>query len=174
MKASVIWLTGFSGAGKTTLALELGERMRKANLPVEVLDGDEIRKINPGIGFSRQERNAHVRTVGFLASVLERNGINVIVALVSPYRESRDFSRGLCRNFCEVHVSTPLSECERRDVKGIYQKARRGEIKGLTGIDDPYEAPLKPEITVDTSSISVTEAAERILGRFGHGPSKRT
>jgi adenylylsulfate kinase len=133
--------------------------------PVERLDGDSIRDIFPNTGFSKAERDAHIRRVGYLASKLEHNGVFVVASLVSPYRESRDFVRGLCRNFVEVHLATPLEECERRDVKGRYAKARRGEIRNFTGIDDPYEPPIAPELVIDTTSLSVEDVGERILAR---------
>jgi adenylylsulfate kinase len=114
------------------------------------------------MGFTRPERDAHIRRVGYLASRLEHHGVIVIAALVSPYRSSRDFVRGLCRRFVEVFVATPLVECERRDVKGLYARARRGEIANFTGIDDPYEPPESPELVVDTTGLSVDEAADQI------------
>lgn len=160
---AVLWFTGLSGAGKTTLAHKVAAELRTRGLRVEVLDGDSIREIFPATGFSRADRDAHIRRVGFLASRLEQHGVFVVASLVSPYRESRDFVRGLCKNFVEVYVSTPLAECERRDVKGLYAKARRGEITQFTGIDDPYEPPATPEVEVDTSSLSIDEAARRVL-----------
>ena len=159
----VIWFTGLSGAGKTTIARRLVERLEATGTPVEFLDGDAIRDLFPATGFSREDRDAHVRRVGYLASRLERHGITVVTSLVSPYRAARDFVRSLCRRFVEVHVATPLEVCEQRDIKGLYAKARRGEIKQFTGIDDPYEAPASPEISIDTTTMTVDEAAESIL-----------
>ena len=118
-------------------------------------------------GFTREERNEHVRRTGFLASRLEAHDVTVVASFVSPYRESRDFVRGLCRNFIEIYVATPLEECERRDVKGLYARARRGEISNFTGISDPYEPPEHPEISFDTRTVSVEEAGARILERLG-------
>ena len=169
MKPAVVWLTGLPAAGKTTIANEMVERLKALGLPVEHLDGDQIRKLFPQTGFSREARNDHVRRVGFLASVLERNGIFVVVSLISPYRESRDFVRNLCKNFFEIHVSTPLAECERRDPKGLYKKARAAEIKNFTGIDDPYEAPLKSELVLDTSGLSPSECVRRIFEKISIG-----
>jgi adenylylsulfate kinase len=130
---------------------------------VETLDGDTIRDIFPNTGFTKAERDAHIKRVGYLASKLEQNGVFVVASFVSPYQESRDFVRGLCRTFIEVHVATPLEECERRDTKGLYAKARRGEIRNFTGVDDPYEPPRAPEIVIDTACLSVEEAGQRVV-----------
>ena len=162
----VIWFTGLSGSGKSTLAEALFKRMKAQNIKVEELDGDIIRNIFPKTGFSKEERNRHVRRVGFLASKLEENGVTVIASFISPYRESRDFVRSQCRNFVEVHVATPLEVCEQRDVKGLYAKARAGEITQFTGIDDPYEEPLNPEIKIDTSKYSVEDSVDIILKKL--------
>jgi adenylylsulfate kinase len=159
----VIWLTGLSGSGKTTIGMRVVEELRRRNLKAEFLDGDSVRAIFPKTGFSREERNQHVKRVGFLASRLEGNGVTVVASFVSPYREAREFVRGLCRNFVEIHVATPLEECERRDVKGLYQAARRGELRNFTGIDDPYEEPANPELRIDTREIPVERAVEQIL-----------
>jgi adenylylsulfate kinase len=161
--AVVVWLTGLSGAGKSTVSASLAAALRDRGIAVEQLDGDSIRDIFPNTGFTRPERDAHIRRVGFLASKLEQHGVVVVVSLVSPYRDSREFVRALCGNFVEVHLATPLEECERRDVKGLYAKARRGEIRHFTGIDDPYEPPLAPELAVDTTGIGVEDVRDRIL-----------
>jgi adenylylsulfate kinase len=160
---TVIWFTGLSGSGKSTISQRVTEDLRRRGLRVEHLDGDSVRSIFPATGFTRPDRDAHVRRVGFLASRLEQHGVYVVASFVSPYRESRDFVRGLCTRFVEVFVSTPLEECERRDVKGLYAKARRGEIPNFTGISDPYEAPERAEIVVDTTQVSVDEAVQRVL-----------
>jgi adenylylsulfate kinase len=167
MEPAVIWFTGLSGAGKSTIARELRARLLALGARVEYLDGDEIRALFPNTGFTRPERDAHIKRVGFLASRLEHHGVFVICALVSPYRESRAEVRRLCRRFVEVHVSTPLSECERRDVKGLYTRARRGDIANFTGIDDPYEAPDAPELRFDTREMSVDAAVERVMAALG-------
>ena len=159
----VLWFTGLPGSGKSTVSKWVAESLRARGLRVEELDGDSIRDIFPNTGFSKAERDAHVRRVGHLASRLEQNGVFVVAALVSPYRESRDFVRGLCRNFVEVHVATPLEECERRDAKGLYARARRGEIRNFTGIDDPYEPPEGAELVIDTSRVSVEEGGQRVM-----------
>ncbi len=159
-EARVIWFTGLSGAGKSTIAREVYQRLIEAGVPAEYLDGDAIRSVFPATGFTRADRDEHVRRVGFLASRLEHHGVVVICALISPYAESRAAVRRLCRRFFEVHVSTPLVECERRDVKGLYQRARRGELANFTGIDDAYEEPATPDLRIDTSAMSVAEAAD--------------
>jgi adenylylsulfate kinase len=169
LRPAVVWLTGLSGSGKSAIAGELARRLVALGLPVEPLDGDEIRELFPSTGFTRADRDAHVRRVGFLASKLEKHGIFVVASLVSPYAESRAFARRLCRRFVEVYVATPLEECERRDAKGLYARARRGEIAQFTGIDDPYEPPAQPELTIDTRAVSVDEACRLILGRLGEG-----
>ena len=162
-KPTVLWFTGLSGSGKSTISELLYERMKKMNLEVEHLDGDVIRDIFPKTGFSREERNAHIKRVGYLASRLQAHGVFVIGSFVSPYREARDFVRELCEDFTEIYISTPLEECERRDVKGLYAKARAGEITQFTGIDHPYEAPQNPEIEIDTTNITVEEGVDRVL-----------
>ena len=148
----VIWLTGLSGSGKSTIAEALFQEMKEKGLKVELLDGDKIREIFPKTGFSKQDRNSHIKRVGYLASKLEENGIFVIAAFISPYKSSRDFIKDLCKNFVEIHVSTSLKVCEKRDVKGLYAKVRSGEIKNFTGINDPYENPENPDIIIDTNN----------------------
>jgi adenylylsulfate kinase len=163
---AVLWFTGLSGSGKSTIAEEVYAQLKQRGLKTERLDGDTIRSIFPQTGFTRDARDAHIRRVGYLASKLEENGIFVVASFVSPYQDSRDFVRSLCNNFIEVHVSTPLEECERRDVKGLYARARRGEIQNFTGINDPYESPTNAEVTVDTTTIKVDEAAAKILSHM--------
>jgi adenylyl-sulfate kinase len=160
--AQVVWFTGLSGSGKTTLANAVAERLADRGLSVEVLDGDILRAITP-TGFSREEREAHARRAAFLASRLAHHGITTVVALVSPYRASRAYARSLCKRFVEVYVSTPLGVCERRDPKGLYARARAGRLQRFTGIDDPYEAPEAPDLELDTSDLTVDDAACKIL-----------
>jgi adenylylsulfate kinase len=168
-RACVIWLTGLSGAGKTTIARAVVELLQAQQRPVELLDGDMLRDIMP-TGFSREEREAHVRRVGFFASRLEHHGVTSVASLISPYRASREHVRRGCRRFVEVYVSTPLSVCEERDVKGLYARARAGQLSGFTGIDDPYEAPLEPELTIDSSRVSLADAARSVVElAFGSG-----
>ncbi len=166
MKPAVLWMTGLSGAGKTTIAQALLQKIQELGYKVEILDGDVIRNIFPATGFTAAERNQHVKRVGYIASLLEKHGVIVIGSLISPYRESREFIRGLCQNYIEIHVSTPLNVCEGRDPKGLYKKARKGEIKNFTGIDDPYEAPLQPDITLDTSTLSLQDCVQTILAKL--------
>jgi adenylylsulfate kinase len=163
----VIWFTGLSGSGKSTISEALYTEMKKKGFKVEHLDGDVVRNIFPNTGFDKEARIQHVKRVGFLASQLEKNGVFVIASFISPYEESRDFVRNLCDNFVEVHVSTPLEVCEQRDVKGLYAKARAGEIKNFTGINDPYETPLNPEVEIDTRKYSVEKSVGLLLKRMG-------
>jgi adenylylsulfate kinase len=160
---SVVWLTGYSGSGKSTIARQVAETLRQGGYNVEYLDGDAVRAIFPNTGFTRPERDAHVRRVGFLASKLEQHGVIVIASFVSPYRESRDSVRAMCHSFVEVWVSTPLEVCEQRDTKGLYARARRGEISNFTGISDPYEPPERPDLVIDTSRTSVDVAVAQLL-----------
>jgi len=162
---AVLWLTGLSGAGKTTIARALDQRLDELGVERELLDGDAIRNALPS-GFTPAERDQHVRRVGFLASRLEAHGVTVICALISPYAEAREWVRRQCRTFVEIHVSTALAECERRDPKGLYAAARRGAITGFTGIDAPYEAPSRAELHLDTALVSVAGAVDRILSEW--------
>jgi adenylylsulfate kinase len=169
LEPAVLWMTGLSGAGKSTIAREVCERLVAQGARVEYLDGDAIRSLFPSTGFTKAERDAHVRRVGFLASRLEHHGVIVVCALISPYRESRGQVRAMCKRFVEIHVATPLQECERRDVKGLYQRARRGEITNFTGVDDVYEPPLSPELRIDTTAVSVHAAADLVIAAIESG-----
>ncbi len=168
--APVLWFTGLSGSGKSTIAVRVHEELVRRGVDVEYIDGDALREVFPGTGFTREEREEHLRRTGYMASRLAAHGVTVVASFVSPYRESRDFIRRHCRNFVEVYVATPLEECERRDVKGLYARARRGEIKNFTGIDDPYEPPEHPELALDTRALSVDECVAKVLERFGGQP----
>ena len=159
----VLWFTGLPSSGKSTLADEVAQQLKERGLKLERLDGDVVRGIFPKTGFSREDRNMHIRRIGFLCSILEKNGVCPVASFVSPYRESRDFVRSLTQNFIEIHVATPVEECEKRDVKGLYKKARAGEIKQFTGIDDPYEEPLHPELTIETHKETVKASAEKVI-----------
>jgi adenylylsulfate kinase len=165
--AAVLWFTGLSGSGKSTIAERVHAELARRGTEVEYIDGDALRSVFPGTGFTREQREEHLRRTGYMASRLEAHGIMVVASFVSPYRESRDFIRKLCRNFVEIYVSTPLEECERRDVKGLYARARKGEIRNFTGIDDPYEPPQHPELTLDTRVLSVDQSVAKVLERFG-------
>jgi adenylylsulfate kinase len=160
---AVLWFTGLSGSGKSTISEWVAGELRRRGHRIEQLDGDSIRDIFPKTGFTREERDGHIKRVGYLASKLEKNGVSVVASFVSPYEESRQFVRGLCRNFIEVYVATPLEVCETRDVKGLYAKARRGEIRNFTGIDDPYEPPSKPDIVLNTDGLTVEQAGRQVL-----------
>lgn len=159
----VIWLTGLSGAGKTTIAHALSERLQTAGYKVEILDGDVVRQhFSKGLGFSKEDRIENIRRVAYVAHLLARNGIVVIVALISPYREGRNYARHLISNFVEVYVKCPLNVLIERDVKGLYAKALRGEIPNFTGISDPYEPPENPEVIVETDKETVQESVNKI------------
>jgi sulfate adenylyltransferase len=161
-----IWLTGLSGSGKSTTAAVLSVLLLEAGRQVTELDGDVVRThLSKGLGFSREDRDTNILRIGFVASEIARHGGTVMCAAVSPYRDARDAVRAMMDEdqFIEVYVDTPLSVCEERDVKGMYAKARRGEIKEFTGISDPYEAPLNPEITLDTVGYTPEENARRIM-----------
>ncbi|HET7543068.1 MAG TPA: adenylyl-sulfate kinase [Polyangiaceae bacterium] len=158
-----VWLTGLPCSGKSTLARDLARRFLRRGRKVEVLDGDLVRQsLSYGLGFSREDRDRNIQRVAFVANLLARNDVIVIVAVVSPYRAARDSARRSLQRFFEVHVDCPISECERRDVKGMYKRARAGELRGFTGVDDPYEVPLEPELTVSTNQQSSDESAARI------------
>ena len=152
----VIWFTGLSGAGKSTLADALVPKLVGAGKKVEVLDGDVVRtNLSKGLGFSREDRDTNIARIAFVAHLLARNGVHVLVAAISPFREARDAARRTIGDFVEVHVAPPLDECIKRDVKGLYAKALAGEIAQFTGVSDPYEEPLSPEVRIDTSVVSV-------------------
>lgn len=164
MPGFVVWFTGLSGAGKSTLASMLSAELHARGVHVEVLDGDEVRAhLTRGLGFSKEDRDTNVRRIGYVARLLSRSGAAVITAAISPYRAVRDEQRAQIGRFVEVHVSCSVSELARRDAKGLYRKALAGEIKGFTGIDDPYEEPLAPEITVRTDREPKEESLARIL-----------
>src|SRR3712207_2219540 len=159
--APVLWFTGLSGSGKSTIAVQVHEELVRRGVDVEYIDGDALREVFPNTGFTRAEREEHLRRTGYMASRLAAHGVTVVASFVSPYRESREFIRRLCPNFAEIYVSTPLEECERRDVKGLYARARRGELRNFTGIDDPYEVPERPELTLDTRTLSVEQCVAK-------------
>ncbi len=163
----VIWLTGLPASGKTTLARALEVLLSQAGLASEVLDGDEIRcGLSADLGFSREDRQEHNRRVIFLSKLLIRNGITVVVPLISPYRKVRKFAREELGYFMEVWVRCSLEECIRRDPKGLYARALQGKIKDLTGLQDPYEEPLDPDVIVDTERESLNACVEKILLRL--------
>ncbi|AWW36994.1 MULTISPECIES: adenylyl-sulfate kinase [Streptomyces] len=164
---ATVWLTGLPSAGKTTIAYELAGRLRDEGHRVEVLDGDEIREfISAGLGFSRADRHTNVQRVGFLAELLARNGVKALVPVIAPYADSREAVRGRHRKsgapYLEVHVATPVDVCSVRDVKGLYAKQAAGELKGLTGVDDPYEAPESPDLRIESQHQTVQESAASV------------
>jgi adenylyl-sulfate kinase len=161
----VLWLTGFSGAGKSTLAQAVRNELTTRGLRVEVLDGDEMRAtLSRGLGFTREDRNENVRRIGFVARLLARNGVVSIVAAISPYRATRDEVRSAAETrFVEVFVDCPIDEVIRRDTRGFYEKALRGELSDVTGISSPYEPPFSPELRVMTACESVSESQRAIL-----------
>ncbi|MCS7275669.1 MAG: adenylyl-sulfate kinase [Dehalococcoidia bacterium] len=170
----VVWLTGLSGAGKTTIAEALAERLRAVGQRVEVLDGDVVRQhFSKGLGFSREDRLENIRRVAYVAHLLARNGVAVIVALISPYREGREYARSLIGDFLEVYVKCPIEVLVQRDVKGLYAKALRGEVANFTGISDPYEEPLAPDLVLETDRESLEESVARLwsaLAQRGYVP----
>lgn len=161
----VIWLTGLPSAGKSTIASALAPALRARGERVEVLDGDVVREnLSKGLGFSKEDRDINIRRIGFVAELLARNGVKVITAAISPYRAVRDEVRALAgEHFLEVYIATPLEVCESRDVKGLYARARSGQLAGFTGVDDPYEPPLNPEVEIATQGQTVEESAARII-----------
>lgn len=167
-KGTVIWLTGLSGAGKSTLATRLAETLRAEGRLVEILDGDVVRtNLSKGLGFSKEDRDTNIRRIGFVCRLLARNGVTAISAAISPYKAIRDEVRAAVTEdgaaFLEVYVRCPLEELVKRDVKGLYEKALRGEIPQFTGVSDPYEPPERPEAVVDTDRQTVDQSLEVIL-----------
>ena len=163
LKPTVLWFTGLSGSGKSTISEKVYARLKDEGYEVEHLDGDAVREVFPSTGFSKEERDNHVKKVGFIASLLQKHGVFVVASFISPYQDARDFVRNQCEDFTEVFISTPLEVCEARDVKGLYEKARSGEIDNFTGISDPYEEPENPEIDIDTTDISPEEGVQQVF-----------
>jgi len=164
-KTSLIWFTGLSGSGKTTMAKALLEKLKSEGHSAMILDGDEIRDIFKNTGFDKEARIRHNQDVGKMAVYLQSLGIIPIVSLISPYAEARDYVRSITKDFTEIYVNTSIEVCEQRDVKGLYKKVRSGEIKDFTGIhaSAPYEAPKSPEITIDTEVLGVDDCVNHIL-----------
>lgn len=162
-----VWFTGLSGAGKTTLARAVYDELKRRGHRVEILDGDVVRQyLTKGLGFSKEDRDENIRRIGFVAHLLTRNGVIVLVSAISPYRATREEVRRKIGDFIEVYVNAPLEVCEKRDVKGLYKRARAGEIKNFTGIDDPYEPPLNPEVECRTDLESIEESVAKVLGKL--------
>jgi len=159
-----LWFTGLSGAGKSTVASIVVDELRARGRRVELLDGDEIREhLSKGLGFSKDDRDENIRRIGWVAALLARNGVVAVTAAISPYRAVRDGVRATIDDFVEIHVATTLEECEARDVKGLYARARAGEIPAFTGVSDPYEPPLDPEITLHTAGRTPEESAAEVI-----------
>jgi adenylylsulfate kinase len=169
-----LWFTGLSGSGKTTIAKAVERELRTRHCNVEMLDGDIVRtNLSKGLGFNKEDRDINVRRIGFVANLLSRNGVVAITAAISPYRAIRDEIREMTENFMEVYVNAPLEICESRDTKGLYALARAGKIKNFTGIDDPYEKPLNPEVVCYTSTESIEESVGKVIAeleRYGYIP----
>lgn len=164
---ATVWLTGLPSAGKTTIAHELAGRLRAEGRRVEVLDGDEIREfLSAGLGFSREDRHTNVQRIGFVAELLARNGVLALVPVIAPYADSRDAVRkrheANATPYLEIHVATPVEVCSVRDVKGLYAKQAAGEISGLTGVDDPYEEPVAPDLRIESQDQTVAESAASV------------
>jgi adenylylsulfate kinase len=162
-----LWFTGLSGAGKSTLANLVAKELRERAHRVEILDGDEVRtNLSKGLGFSKEDRDINIRRIGYVCNLLARNGVIAISAAISPYRDVRDEVRRSHDRFFEVFVRCKLDTLVERDVKGLYKKAIAGEIKGFTGVSDPYEEPLNPELVVDSSVESIDDSLAKLLGRL--------
>jgi adenylylsulfate kinase len=167
----VVWLTGLSGAGKSTIADALAAELRTTHAAcggrIEVLDGDLVRThLSKGLGFSREDRDINVARIAFVAHLLARNGVAVLVSAISPYKATREAARDVIGDFVEVHVAPPLDECIRRDTKGLYKKALAGEIPQFTGISDPYEPPDAAEVTLDTSTLDLRASVQRVTAKL--------
>lgn len=170
-----LWFTGLSGAGKSTLASLAAQEFRRRGHRVEILDGDEVRtNLSKGLGFSKEDRDTNIRRIGYVCRLLSRNGVIAISAAISPYREIRDEVRRGHNRFFEVYVKCSLDKLVERDVKGLYAKALRGEIKSFTGVSDPYEEPLSPELIVQSDRESVEQSLERLLGTLQQAGLIRT
>ncbi|MEA5575024.1 adenylyl-sulfate kinase [Anabaena sp. UHCC 0451] len=165
---ATIWFTGLSGAGKTTISTEVAKTLRQRGLKVEILDGDIVRQnLTRDLGFSRADRDENIRRIGFVANLLTRNGVVVLVSAISPYRDVRqEVRQKIGSSFIEVYVNASLASCEDRDVKGLYKRARQGEIKFFTGIDDPYEPPLKAEVECLTDQEDIEQSVTKVIEQF--------
>lgn len=171
MSGATIWFTGLSGAGKTTIARLVEAELTRLGRPVEVLDGDVVRThLSKGLGFSKEDRDENIRRIGFVCNLLSKHGVFAIAAAISPYRDIRaEIRTAAGGRFVEVFVNCPLEECARRDVKGLYARALAGEIRNFTGVSDPYEPPLAPEVTVETDHESAAESCARVIAALERG-----
>ncbi|MCB0218440.1 MAG: adenylyl-sulfate kinase [Chrysiogenetes bacterium] len=164
-KGCTLWFTGLSGSGKSTISHEVEKRLRALGMKVEVLDGDVVRThLSKGLGFSKEDRDINIRRIGWLCEVLTRNNVVAIAAAISPYRAIREEVRSMVgEGFMEIHVAAPVETCEERDVKGLYKKARAGEIPNFTGVSDPYEPPTNAEVTCETHNETLEESVQKVL-----------
>ena len=166
-KGFTLWFTGLSGSGKSTISERVALRLQRRGIAVEVLDGDVVRThLSKGLGFSHEDRDENIKRVGFVCQLLTRNGVAAVASVISPYRAAREHNRRLIGNFVEVYTRCPVEVCAQRDVKGLYQKAAAGEIKGFTGVDDPYEPPGSPEVVCHTDKESIEESVEKVLTKL--------
>ena len=163
-RGATVWFTGLSGAGKTTITRALAENLRSQGCKLEILDGDVVREnLTKGLGFSKADRDENIRRIGFVSHLLTKHGVIVLVSAISPYREIREEVKEKIGDFVEVYVNAPLAVCEGRDVKGLYKRARSGEIKSFTGIDDPYEPPLNPTVECRTDKEELSESVAKVV-----------
>jgi len=166
-KGFTVWLTGLSGAGKSTVAQRVAEGLCELNFRVEVLDGDVVRtNLSKGLGFSKEDRDTNIRRIAFVCHLLSRNNVVAVAAAISPYRETRDEARRLIGDFVEVFVDAPLEVCEARDPKGLYARARAGEIRNVSGIDSPYEPPLDPEVICRTAEETEEQSVGKVMQKL--------
>ena len=164
MQGYVLWFTGLSGAGKSTIATRVVARLTELGVPVELLDGDEVRThLSKGLGFGKEDRDTNVRRIGWVAGLLSRHGVVAVTAAISPYRDVRAEARAMAHEFIEIFVDAPIEKVRERDVKGLYARADRGEIPNFTGVSDPYEPPESPEVHVRTAEQTVDESVEAVL-----------
>ena len=162
-----VWFTGLSCSGKTTVSRQVAEDLRKRGLKVEILDGDVVRtNLSKGLGFSKEDRDTNIKRIGFVCKLLSRNGVVAIGAAISPYREVRDYNRQEIGDFVEVYCKCPLEVCIERDVKGLYKKALAGEISNYTGVSDPYEEPLNPEVVLETDKEEEEESVAKVMRKL--------
>jgi adenylylsulfate kinase len=162
-----VWFTGLSSAGKTTISRAVRERLCARGYKVEWLDGDVVRRyLSKGLGYSKEDRDENIRRIGFVAELLTRNGVLVLVSAISPYRAVRQEMRARIGNFLEVHVDAPLEVCRQRDINGVYRRAQTGEIHNVTGLDDPYEPPLEPDVVCHTHRETIEESVAKVLHRI--------
>jgi len=163
----VVWLTGLPGSGKSTIARGLEKKLKAKGLKVEAFDGDEVRKnLSKGLGFSKEDRDTHNKRVIYVCKLLTRNGVNAIVSLISPYRSTRAYAREQLPKFVEVYLKCSLEECIRRDPKGLYKRALAGEITNMTGIQDPYEEPINPEVTLNTENDTSKQNIRKVMQKL--------